>query len=803
MLLSLNWLKDFITLELPVSELAHKLTMSGTEVDEIIEVGPEWDNVVTGEITDIAPHPNADKLRLTKVTTGEQTYSVVCGAPNIEVGQKIALACVGAELPGGLKIKKSKIRGELSEGMICSEIELEIGNDASGIMVLPPDTQIGLPIAQALQLNDTVLSLGVTPNRSDCFSVVGLAREISAVLDVPLQHSETTCTESGKSIDDVISVTIHDPDLCPRYTARFIDDITIAPSPLWMRRRLENSGIRSINNVVDITNYILLEWGQPLHAFDYRLIQDKAINVRRALHGETFVTLDDIERRPDTDVVMICDGKRAVALGGIMGGENSGISDTTTSVLLESAYFNPRSIGRSSNILKLKTESSERFKKGIDINGVIPALNRAASLVQQLAGGSIAEGIIDVYPSPLPSPDPIQISVEKTNKTIGISLSQNSIKDILGRLSITSEEIDADTIKAVPPTHRYDINAPIDLIEEVARINGYDAVPATNPYAKLTEIPVHTPFSLSNRLRDILTSCGLNEVVNYSFYAPDMIEALKLPESDDRAKPIHILNPLSASQSVMRTSIVPSLLANVRENIHNNCTNVKIFEISNTFLPNPEDKLPRETRRITGIITGLRFGELWNVEKQQADFYDVKGVVESLLHSLNITHYTCTCDSRELYLHPKNMLSLFIENTCIGCLGEVHPDVLEAFDIEQSAFVFDLDFELLSHYYVETPEYKPFSRQPAIYRDLALVVDDSVSSDTIYETIKKYKNKLLTEFHIFDSYQGKNIPAGKKSLAYRLKFQSDERTLTDNEVNKIHDKLLAFLGKEIGAELRN
>jgi len=803
MLLSINWLNDFISADIPVKDIADRLTMSGIEVEEIIEVGSQWNNIVVGEIMEISPHPNADKLSLTKVNTGGDIYSVVCGAPNISEGLKVPLALEGALLPNGIKIKRSKIRGEFSEGMICSETELDIGHNGNGIMSLQPDSKPGMPIAESLNLLDTILNICVTPNRPDCLSVIGLAREIAAIFKLPLLVPEIAVSETDRPIEDLISVEIEAPDLCPRYTARLVTDIIIRQSPLWMKRRLENCGIRSINNIVDITNYVLLEWGQPLHAFDSEMIKGNKIIVRKAKKAEKFITLDETERQLPENVLMICDGKRPVAIGGIMGGLNSGVSPKTSSVLLESAYFTPSSIAGSSKALKFKTESSQRFEKGVDINGVIPALNKAASLISQLSEGKVAKGFLDIFPNPPSESKPIMLSVTKINKTIGLELSKKEIKSILERLHIQIKEENSDTLHAVPPSFRYDICEPIDFIEEVVRIKGYEHIPVTYPKAALFSKPANKSLLLSSMIREIMISQGFYEVINYSFFSPSLLKYLNLAETDKRSNPVNILNPLSSSQSVMRTTILPSLLMNLKENQNNKIKTVKIFEISNVFFPKADGKPPVEIKKVSGLVSGLRYGEMWNLEQNEVDFYDIKGSIETLLKRLHISFYRFENDGREPYLHPKKMVSLFINDDYIGSIGEIHPDVLENFEIEGNACIFDLDFDLLASYYSEDVMFRPFSRHPAIYRDIALIIDENISAEKAYETIKSFKDKLICKISIFDCYFGKNIPSGKKSLGYRIKFQSTDRTLTDNEVNKIRDKLLSYLYSEIGAELRD
>ncbi|MBN2108850.1 MAG: phenylalanine--tRNA ligase subunit beta [Deltaproteobacteria bacterium] len=802
MYLSINWLQDFIPQEIPVQDLADRLTMSGIEVEEIIRTGSEWDNVVVGEILEITRHPNAEKLQLAKVTTGEKILPIVCGAPNIAVGQHIALAVEGAQLPGGMTIKKSKIRGEISEGMICSEPELGLGEDHSGIMVLPPDAPLGMPLARYLKLSDTIFNLGITPNRADCLSVVGLAREIAALFGIPLQLPQYRLEETGDAIDTRVAVEIADADLCPRYTARLVTGLTVKPSPLWMQRRLVNCGIRAINNLVDITNYILLEWGQPLHAFDYSFIQDGKIIVRRAARGEKFTTLDAIARELPDNALMICDGRRPVAIAGIMGGENSGILPATDTVLIESAYFTPHSIARTSRALNLKTEASLRFEKGIDINGVLPSLHRAAQLMAEFGCGKIARGCIDAYPAKLAPPRPVRLSVKKTNAVTGLSLSQQDVTSVLERLHMATQAPDADTLLATAPSFRYDLNEPIDLIEEIARLTGYDHIPVTYPRAALSGNTKNRNLKLAGIIRDMMIARGFFEVINYSFCGPEHIAGMRFAGEDARSTPLPILNPLASSQSVMRTSIVPSLLLNLQENLNNKSSAIKLFELSRVFIQQSGSPQPQEPRRLAGLMAGMQQGEGWNLQNAMVDFYDIKAAVESLLQMLRIRDTRFLQDGREPFLHPHKMLSIYAGDHCIGCLGEVHPDVLEHFDVKVPAYVFELDVDQLAKLWSDAVSFAPFSRQPAILRDIALIVDDTVPAEKFFSAVAGFKNKLLTDMKIFDSFRGGTIQPGKKSLAFRVKFQSNDRTLTDAEVNKIHDRLVAHLVQATGAELR-
>lgn len=802
MLLSLDWLNDFITIDKSVDELSHDLTMCGIEVEEIIEIGSQWDNVIVAEIIKVKPHPNADKLSLTLVNTGTEEIPVVCGAQNIHDGLKIALALPGAELPGGFIIKESKIRGERSQGMICSEPELGFGINAAGIMHLSPELTPGTPLKEALNLTDTVLDLGITPNRSDCLSVIGIAREVSAIYNVPLKLPEFELKESTDSINVAVQVEVKAPDLCARYTARLINNVQIKDAPLWMRLRLEKCGIRAINNIVDITNYILLEWGQPLHAFDSKLINGNKLEIRKSTKNEKFTTLDKIERTLPEGSVLICDSKRPVAIGGIMGGLESGINDSTCSVLLESAYFDPAAISRTSRAINLKSEASLRFEKGVDINTVVFALNRAAALIADLSEGKALKGHIDVFSDTYKKQSGIDLKIDKANKTLGLSLSHNEIEQIMKKLNMQVKGKSSDTLTVTAPSYRYDINREIDLIEEIARIHGYDNIPVSFPKSILTAKNLNQNIGFTGQLREIAVSIGYTEVVNYSFIAPENLASINFKNTDPRSNPIKIINPISSEQSVMRTTILPSLLLNLKHNQNNNISSVKFFEISNVFLKGKNETEHIESKKISGIISGLRNSENWSIKNKNCDFYDIKNAVEIILDRLNIKDYHFNGHNKEQYLHPLRALNVFINNENIGSLGEAHPDILENFEIENSVYLFELDFEKLLKYSSKNPKFLQFSRNPAIYRDIALLVDKSITAEKILQTISEFKNKLICDIKIFDFYQGKNINKDKKSLAFRLKFHSESRTLTDKEVNKIRDKLVSYLYTVLGIELR-
>jgi len=802
MQVSLNWLKEYISINLDPKALADLLTMSGSEVENVVKIGNELDGVVVGQITSVVPHPKADKLSLCTVDRGSGTFTIVCGATNIKPGDKAPLALDGAQLPNGVTIKPVKIRGIVSQGMLCSESELALGNDTSGIMILPPYMKVGEPIKSALELEDYILELNLTPNRPDCLSIIGIAREIAALTHQTVRLPSINIKENGKGISQLTSVTIEDPDLCPRYSARIISDVTVGSSPFWMRRRLESCRMRSINNIVDVTNYVLLEMGQPLHAFDLEFLDQQKIVVKRSTPGESFTTLDGKERTLPNDALMICDGSKPIAIGGIMGGLNSEVSEKTTTILLESAYFTPSGILRTSKKMGLRTESSQRFEKGVDLNGVTVALNRAAQFIAELAGGKIHPGYIDNYPNPLAPPPTINLSTKRTNTILGTALTKDEIKQKLGDLAFIVHDLDENQLAATPPSFRVDIKESIDLIEEVARLSGYNKIKATLPPTPNFPTKRDKALLLEEKVKDSLIQQGYYEVITYSFISPAELNHLKLPVQDYRLKTLKILNPLTEDQSIMRTTLIPGLFTTVKRNINQKNLNLKLFEVSRVFLIQEKDKLPQENKMLAALVTGLYQEEAWNVEKRDVDFYDLKGCFETLLEALHITNYSFSPCSESPFLHPYKALNLMVSYEKVGILGEAHPQLLEDFQISQKVYLFEISLSPLVTHFSEHRKFHSLPKYPPAYRDIALVVNEAISAQKVYDTIYKFKNIFIEEIMIFDYYRGKSIPEGKKGLAYRLKYQAHDHTLNDEEVNTLHEELINSLYQELGAEIR-
>ncbi len=794
MKVSLNWLRDYVNITLPPRELAQRLTMSGTAVGAIHTIGRAWENIVVGEIIDINPHPSADRLRLATVSLGTESKTVVCGAPNIAVGQRVPFAKPGAELIDGhtgevIKLGRAKIRGVVSEGMICSEKELGVSERHEGIMILPEDAPVGAPLSE--YLGDTILDLEVTPNRPDCLSIIGVAREIAALTGEKVRPPEVSYEEKGEVIESLVSIEIADPELCRRYCASLITDVRIAPSPRWLVERLSACGMRPINNIVDVTNYVMLEYGQPLHAFDYREIRGQRVIVRRAGEGESLVTLDGVGRFLSPDMLVIADKEGPIALAGVMGGLESEVTEATTAILLESANFNNVSIRRTSNSLRLRSEASSRFEKGISPELTVPALQRATKLILELAGGRAARGIIDVYPGRVERV-PILLSTTRVKRVLGMEIGINRIAEVLTSLGFACQLKSPSELFVTPPYWRTDIHIPDDLVEEVARIMGYDKVPTTIPRG---ELPRHEPdpsLSLREKVRDILASCGMQEVITYSLVSLRMLERVATPHP-----PIRVANPMTSEQEYLRTTLRPGLLQALSSNEKHEEGGIRLFEVGKVFLSR-EDDLPEEREVVTGLISGPRTPSSWLGEGEGSDFFDAKGIVEMLLSRLGVGASFEVCEDD--ILCPGRTAGIFVDGGRVGVVGEVHPKILESFDIRRAAFLFELELRKLLPYAMVVRRYTPLPRFPSTVRDIALVVDKGLSSARVQQIIQSFP--LVSQVKLFDVYTGEQVPPGKKSLAYRIVYQSPSRTLTVEEVNKIQQEIISCLGRKLGATLR-
>ncbi|MGB9627660.1 MAG: phenylalanine--tRNA ligase subunit beta [Thermodesulfobacteriota bacterium] len=801
MKISLNWLKDYVDIQMDLKDLVNLLTMAGLEVEEVLSVGEGFEKVIVAEIESIQKHPNADRLSWVKVKTDQESLSIVCGATNIKEGQKVPLALVGAKLPNGMEIKRSKIRGVTSEGMLCSEIELGLGEDASGIMILSSSLPVGSDLGEVLGLKDVILNLSITPNRPDCLCVIGVAREIAALTHQKVRYPKILLSDQGDEIHQRTSVTILDPDLCPRYVARMIEGVKIGPSPLWMKNRLEKVGIRSINNVVDVTNYVMMEYGQPLHAFDFELLEEGRIVVRRAQQGESFFTLDGVKRTLTQEMLVICDGVKPVAIAGVMGGLNSEIKEDTKVVLLESAYFSPMENRWTSKQLGLETEAAYRFGRGIDYGGCVTAANRAAQLIQESTGGRVLEGVIDAYPKVI-KPNPIRLRVKRIHQILGIEVSSEKVKDYLKSLELEVAEGDGEDFIVHPPTFRRDLEREIDLIEEIARMDGYENIPTTLPQGSPSGEERSKNLLIEKKAIDLLLHQGYHEVITYSFTSPSSCDFLGLRPDDPRRKQIRILNPLTEDFSVMRTSLIPGLLEVARYNISRKNLNLKLFELRKVFLYQEGEKLPKEVKFLTGLAMGMDHEPHWAYPLRAIDFYDIKGAIENILEELQVKKVKFIKAKDIPYLHPGKASRLFVEEKEVGVLGEVHPDVLNHYGIHERIYLFEIDFEELVRRAGEGRRFQPLPKFPEVYRDLSVVVREEIEAEKIGEAIWGVKEPLIQEIRLFDVYQGPPIPKGKRGVSYRIRYQAPDRTLTDEEVNQIHEKVIVQLREAFGVELR-
>ncbi len=802
MLVPVNWLKDYVNVTLPPAELAVKLTMSSFETEVIQAIGGGWNNIVVGQIVAINPHPNADRLQLATVDLGTEQETVVCGAPNLNNGDMIAFARIGARLVNPYndeveELKAAKIRGVSSRGMICSEKELGISDNHEGIMVLAETAVKGMPLAD--YMGDTVLDLEITANRPDCLSVVGIAREVAALTGQKTHIPEIAYEETDVLIDEMISIEIADPDLCPRYCASLITDVEIKDSPAWLQERLIACGQRPINNIVDITNYVMLEYGQPLHSFDYDRIAGKKIIVRRADDGEEFYTLDGAERTLTNNMLVIGDGERTVAIAGVMGGLNSEVTDATTNILLEAASFNAASNHYTSQHLGLTSEASMRFSRGISAGMTIPALKHATKLIAELGNGKIARGIVDVYPGQK-KPEAISLTAEKTSRVLGIDVNNEQIIDALTALGFECKE-QGGKIKATAPYWRSDIRLAEDLIEEAGRIIGYDKIPATLFHDPIPSHDPDTSLETIRTIRQCLTGYGFQEIMTYTMTGLDALSNLLPEPALSEPVPLRVLNPMTSDQEYMRHNLRANILSTLASNRRYEEEGIRLFELGKIFIPS-EKGLPAESEVLCGIMSGDRIQKSWLGGNGVYDFYDVKGAVESLLEHLGIAAEFEKSEDKGL--HPARQAAMVIKDNGmkvkLGVIGELHPGVAGAFEISETVGLFEININSLLPFATGIKKYETVSRFPSIYRDLALVVDTGVSHQMIADIINGFS--LVSEVRLFDVYSGKQVAAGKKSLAYRLVYQSPTHTLTDEEVNKVQEQILKKLTDKLGAVLR-
>ncbi len=804
MLVSLNWLKEFVDIRESAAEIAELLTMGGIEVEAVTRLGTGLDRVYTARIEEITLHPSAKHLSLARITLGDREETAVCGAPNIRVGQIVPYAAVGAVLPSGEELREREIKGVRSRGMLCSEKELDLGEDASGILVLEPDTKVGVLLTEALPvIDDYILDTSVTANRGDCLSILGAAREVAALTGRSWKTPPADPDEGPVHISRKAGLDVPDFELCPRYVARMVEGVTIGTSPFQVRLKLHRAGLRPISNVVDATNLILLECGQPLHAFDFALLEEERIVVRRCDPGEIFVTLDNVERKLPENALTIRDGRKSVALAGIMGGLNSEIRDDTNCVLIESACFERFGIRRTSKALGLSTEASFRFERGVDPEGTMWAANRAAYLINELAGGTVLAGYLDAYLQPIARPA-VQVRTARVNRLLGTNLGTGEVRSCLERLGITVEDNGDGALRAKAPSWRWDLDREEDMAEEVARMYGFENIPVTTPSYRSAADHTRILHNRVNRAATLMTAAGFTEVITMAFVGKTEAREFVVDEVD--AGELALLNPLSEDFSVMRRSLVNGLLAVMKRNANFRYEDLKLFEIGRTFTPVAGQELPREDLKLAGLGTGTRYPRLWHFagfggDSAQMDFYDMKGALESLFEGLGVPEPEYV-PSGIAFLHPGKSADIVLGDRRIGYVGELAPGKMREHQLQSRVQLFEILLEPLFVHSRKETVFKPLPRYPYVERDLSVIVEEKVSGDTIKRLISRSGHDIITSVILFDLFRGESIREGHKSMAFRIRYQSEERTLTDEEVQEVHSRVVETLIREVGATLR-
>lgn len=790
MKIPMSWLNDYTDISgISPEEYNHALTMTGSKVEGVENIGDEVQKVVTAKILSVEPHPDADKLRICQLDTGSGTIQVVTGADNVKPGQIVPVALDGALLPGGKKIKKGKLRGVESNGMMCSYDEIGMSKedfpDAEyGILILDEGLPLGKDIREVFGLDENIVEFEITSNRPDCLSVIGLARETAVTFGRPFAVKPPAVKGRGGDINDYVSIHVQDSEICKRYSAKVVKNVKIGPSPKWMADRLKACGIRSINNIVDITNYVLLEYGQPMHAFDLNFLEGAQINVRRAADGEEMVTLDGEKRTLDSSMLVICDAKKPVAVAGVMGGENSEVKDDTHAILFESANFFGTSVRRTAQKLGLRTESSARYEKGLDPNNTEPALLRACELVEQLGCGEVVDGWIDINHAEN-TPNRIAFDPDEINRFLGCDISREDMAKSLEALGFV-----IDGAEVVVPSFRADVEGFADLAEEVVRIFGYDKIPSTLMRSETVSAVKTRPQMMEDKVRDILTACGMYEIITYSFTNPNLFDKLCIPQDSSLRNVVKISNPLGEENSIMRTTALSSMMETLARNANFKAAQARLFELAKIYLPKEGELLPDEEQEVTlGMFGGC-------------DFYDLKGAVEALLEGLNIAKYRFVPVTDDATFHPGRAAALMIGGKQAGIFGQVHPQVCDNYAIGGEVYAAQISFSALLGGAAEEKQYKPLPKYPAVVRDLAILTDVGTLAADVEEIIKKKAKNLFAGLALFDVYQGKQVPEGKKSMAYSLTLQSEEKTLTDEDTNKTVQEILDALKKKLGAELR-
>lgn len=810
MQVSIKWLKDYIDFTETPEQLADKLTMAGIPVENVVDPGEGLEKVVTGRIEKLEPHQNSDHLQICTMNVGlAENIIIVTGAQNVAEGQVVPVAMVGAHLPNGMKISKGKLRGVASNGMLCSAQELKLDleklpeEQKTGIFILPSDTPVGIPAKDVLGLNDVVLEFELTANRADCFSVFGLVREIAAITGNKPHFPEIKVNEDDNTkLNDIFSVEIADPDLCSRFSTRMLKNVKIGPSPEWMQQRLEGAGIRSINNVVDVTNFVMIELGHPMHAYDYDKITGKKLIARRAIEGEELHTLDDTSRKAKGEMLVIADSEKAAGLAGIMGGFETEITDTTTTVVLESADFYGPCIRRTARACGLSSEASGRFERGVDSETTIKALDRAAQLLQEMGACTVCEGIVDVYPNPKQA-NYVTFTPEQINNHLGTNIAKDVMLNIITSVGfdVTKDENDEITVKV--PSWRNDVTCMADISEEIARLHGFDKIKSTLPNGVSMQGTQSAKQTFIDKVKASLSSQGLYETISFALTNEETFNKLNIPQDSPLRKAVPIMNPLSDEYPLVRTTLLSSIFDNLARNLARKNDDVALFEVGSVFFPKalPVTELPDEVVKIAGAITGRRNAQGWNQANDMVDFYDAKGIIEELLANLRVTRYTVEAGTHYA-MHPGKTALFKKGHDVIATVGEVHPAVLSAYGITKPVYIFELDATTVMKYMAKDLKYKALPKYPATSRDLAMLVDVDVNAADIEKAMTKAAGQNLTQITLFDVYTGKQVEEGKKSLAFSLTFQSNDKTLTDAEIDPAIEKIVTKLQKDFNANLR-
>lgn len=811
MQVSIKWLKDYIDFKETPEQIADKLTMAGVPVENIKDMGAGLEKVITGKIVQIEKHPNADKLSICTLDVGQaETIIIVTGATNVREGQIVPVAMIGAKLPNGLKISKGKLRGVASFGMLCSAAELNLDLDSlsddakSGIYILPEDTSVGIQVKDVLGLNDVILEFELTANRADCFSVLGIVREIAVLTGNPVKKPMLRLQENGdKKANELISVKIEANNLCSRFSARVLQNVKVGKSPAWIKERIEAAGVRSINNVVDVTNFVMLEFGQPMHAYDYDMLAGHVLIARQANQGEKLTTLDNVKRELNPSMLVIADSVQPAGLGGVMGGLASEVTESTKTVVLEAAAFNGANIRRTARACGLHSEASGRFERGVDVSNTVKALDRAAQLLEEMGACTVCPEIVDAYPG-FELPSQVKFTSTQVNKHLGTTISSQVMVDILKRLEFEISSVKGEEITVTVPSWRNDVRCMSDIAEEISRIYGFNRIASTLPDGSMMQGGQSEEQSFVDRVKDILVAAGMNEIISFSFTHPQTFDKLNIPVDSQLRQAVEIMNPITDEFPLLRTTAVSSVLETIARNLSRKNEDLKIFEIGSVFTPKalPLTELPIEKLMLCGALTGKRTDIAWNQGKDTVDFYDAKGVIEALFERLGIQKYTVQA-GEHYAMHPGKTALFMKGKEIIAYVGEVHPQVQAQMNITKKTYLFEMDIEKLMKYSALTCRYQSLPKYPAMSRDLALVVADDITASEVEKVIVKNTGNLLNNICLFDVYTGEQVGKGQKSLAFSLQFQSAEKTLTDAEIDPYFESIIKALEEAFNAKLRS